>query len=264
MAEETALLIIDAQNDFCDPEGALYVPGAENDMARLADFIRSNAHQLEEIYFTLDSHVPNAIFHPNWFRNAENNTPEPFTQIQAEDVEKGTWKPVFAEEHTLGYLRQLEQDGGITHTIWPQHCLIGTPGHNVYPPLYTALEEWTKATQRRLKPVPKGLNPYTEHYGIFAAEVQLQGHPETQVNETLLKELAAFDQIILAGEAKSHCVGASVRQVLEFAPELAKKLTLLSDCTSPVTGFEDIATPTYDQARQKGMRTAKSEALSLA
>lgn len=33
------LLIIDPQNDFCSPDGSLYVHGAEQDMQRLADFI---------------------------------------------------------------------------------------------------------------------------------------------------------------------------------------------------------------------------------
>ena len=36
------LLAIDCQNDFCDPDGALYVPGAENDMTHLAGTYRSN------------------------------------------------------------------------------------------------------------------------------------------------------------------------------------------------------------------------------
>ena len=32
MSKRIELLIIDPQNDFCDPSGALYVGGAENDM----------------------------------------------------------------------------------------------------------------------------------------------------------------------------------------------------------------------------------------
>ena len=36
------LLAIDCQNDFCDPGGALYVPGAENDMSQLGDVYRSD------------------------------------------------------------------------------------------------------------------------------------------------------------------------------------------------------------------------------
>ena len=33
------LLIIDPQNDFCDPNGALFVPGADEDMKRLASMV---------------------------------------------------------------------------------------------------------------------------------------------------------------------------------------------------------------------------------
>ena len=33
------LLAIDPQNDFCDPSGSLYVPGADEDTKRLAGFV---------------------------------------------------------------------------------------------------------------------------------------------------------------------------------------------------------------------------------
>lgn len=35
MKSTHAFLIIDAQYDFCNPEGALFVPGAQEDMQRL-------------------------------------------------------------------------------------------------------------------------------------------------------------------------------------------------------------------------------------
>ena len=38
---KNALLLIDVQNDFCDPNGALFVPGAEEDSKRTAEFIEN-------------------------------------------------------------------------------------------------------------------------------------------------------------------------------------------------------------------------------
>jgi nicotinamidase/pyrazinamidase len=37
--KNTALLIIDAQFDFCDPSGALFVPGAELVVELIARFL---------------------------------------------------------------------------------------------------------------------------------------------------------------------------------------------------------------------------------
>ena len=39
MAKKVHLLVIDPQNDFCDPNGALCVAGADGDMKRLADMV---------------------------------------------------------------------------------------------------------------------------------------------------------------------------------------------------------------------------------
>ena len=50
------LLIIDPQNDFCDPKGSLFVPGADGDMTRLATMIDRISPKLADIHVTLDSH----------------------------------------------------------------------------------------------------------------------------------------------------------------------------------------------------------------
>ena len=49
------LLIIDPQNDF-HPGGTLGVPGANEDSARVAAFIKDNVDHIDEIYVSLDSH----------------------------------------------------------------------------------------------------------------------------------------------------------------------------------------------------------------
>jgi len=61
-----ALLIIDPQNDFCNPgdangtgKGSLYVDGAENDMERLALWLKKHRQAVDYVGITLDSHQPN-------------------------------------------------------------------------------------------------------------------------------------------------------------------------------------------------------------
>ena len=47
----THLIVIDPQNDFCDPKrGALYVKNAEKDMEALAEFITRRGDILEDVY----------------------------------------------------------------------------------------------------------------------------------------------------------------------------------------------------------------------
>ena len=116
------LLIIDPQNDFCDPQnGTLYVPGAEQDMLRLATMIDRLRDKLVDIHVTLDSHHMVDIAHPIFWRNSEGENPAPFRQITAADVLAGTWTTTLpsARPRVLQYLQDLESNGRYPHVIWP-------------------------------------------------------------------------------------------------------------------------------------------------
>lgn len=55
MKEQTTLVVVDCQYDFCNPTGALYVKGAETAVNHILDFI--NTHdELSEVIFTVDWH----------------------------------------------------------------------------------------------------------------------------------------------------------------------------------------------------------------
>ena len=58
------LLIIDSQVDFCSPDGALSIPGADADMRRLAAMLDKFGDRIDNVYVTLDSHNPIHIAHP--------------------------------------------------------------------------------------------------------------------------------------------------------------------------------------------------------
>ena len=64
------LLVIDPQNDFCDPNGSLFVPGADEDMKRLGGFIERVKDKLNDIHVTLDCHRKVDIAHPIWWRDS--------------------------------------------------------------------------------------------------------------------------------------------------------------------------------------------------
>lgn len=250
---KTVLFIIDPQNDFCDPEGSLYVPNASDDMARIADMIDNYGHRIDNIVITADDHLPNDIAHPRFWADKDGNMPEPFTQISAADIEGNRWMP--AEKYldlSKAYLKALEQKG-MTHTIWPMHCVSGTWGADIEGQLMTALMNWTDANSAHYRIVRKGYYPFSEHYGAFEAEVP-SDEPTTQYNTALLDLLDQYDRILICGEAKSHCVMNTIRQMMERRPQIMAKVTILADAMQPVTGFEHAADQTIARAMELGAK----------
>ncbi len=262
MTHRNAFLIIDAQYDFCHPDGALFVPGAVEDMQRLSRLITGQAARIDHIVVTLDTHPINDISHPSYWQDAQGNFPPPFTPISADDIRSGKWTPRFEPQQALAYVENLERQGEFGHFIWPEHCLWGSRGAALDDTLLTALRTWTRRG-RDYQAVIKGTNPQTEHFGIFKAQIPIPGAPETQLNQSLIDQLAAYDRVYLAGEAKSHCVATSLRQALDFAPHLAAKLIVVEDAASDVTGLGHLGHPIYARARRQGVQFARTTDLDL-
>ncbi len=254
MSASTLLLIVDAQYDFCNPAGALFVPGADQDVLRIAGLLRTKSPAIGDVIVTLDTHQVLDISHPGFWTNAGGHNPDPFTAITFSDVKNGKWKPLWEEEWVLLYLERLESQDQFTHFIWPEHCVLGTAGNALEPVLAAALRDRARLTGRNHLTVIKGQNPFTEHFGIFEAQVPRGGDPDTQLNRQLLAQLGAYDHILVCGEARSHCVATSISQILKYAPELIPRITLLTDCMSDVSGMGHLADPIYAEAASKGIR----------
>ncbi|MGF7218002.1 nicotinamidase-related amidase [Spirosoma lacussanchae] len=256
-----AFLIIDTQIDFCHPDGALFVPGADRDVERMAGLITNHADQIDHIVVTLDTHHILDIAHPLFWHDAHGQHPAPFTPISAAEVEAGRWTPRFEAARARQYVRDLEADGQFSHFIWPEHCLIGSRGAALHDTLLDALKSWSRQRDRDYVAVPKGLYPLTEHFGIFRAQVPDPAVPETQLNLGLIADLDQFDAVYLMGEARSHCVANSLKQLLDSAPHLVPKLVVVTDCMSDVSGLGHLGEPIYREARARGVQFAESTAL---
>ncbi len=246
------LLIIDAQYDFCNSNGALYVSGAEKDMERLANFIKNNKQNIDHICLTLDSHPYVHISHPCYWKSAEGFHPQPFTIITSSEVEQGKWIALYETAYSLEYLKKLEAQGQFSHVIWPYHCIAGTLGFTIINELMEAIKEWSIHKGKPHQAVLKGGNPFTEHFGIFAANIPIENQKDTLPNEELLQQLNQYSNIYIAGEARSHCVATSLNQILQLKPDMAKKVLIIEDCMSDVTGFEHQADPIYEKAVSMG------------
>ncbi len=258
MTKRIELLIIDPQVDFCDPQrGALYVPGAEHDMNRLATMIRRLKDRIYDIHVTLDSHHLVHIAHPIFWKDSKGQHPTPFTNISRRDVEEGVWTTTVPGLYKRGldYVRKLEQNGRYELTIWPPHCLIGSPGHTVFPDLFSALIEWGSRFAF-VDYVTKGSNIMTEHYSAVNADVPDPADAATQINTRLIQTLENADTIAIAGEARTHCVANTVRDIaLNFGDDsFVSKLVLLTDAASDIPGFEAHAQSFMREMVKRGMQ----------
>ncbi len=254
---ENLLLIIDMQYDFCTPGGSLYVPGAEKDVRRLAGFISRNSDKLEQIILTQDNHQVIDISHPFFWKDNKGDPPEPFTRISAEDVDNKKWTPVIAKEEVAGYLAGLARQGEYPHTIWPEHCIMGSKGAAIVEGIMQVVTDWARKG-RFYDLVVKGTHPLTEHFGALRASVPIPGKQETELKSDLANRLKHSKKIFIAGEAKSHCVAATIKQIYEIE-DFRSELYLLNDCMSNIPGFEKLADPIYKNAWEQGANLINSD-----
>ena len=263
MEKNVVLFIVDPQIDFCSPNGALYVKGAEKDMDRLAKMIKRLKEKLSDIFVSLDSHHPVHISHPIFWVDENGKHPDPFTLIKKDDVvgKNPKWRAYNPGYQKLceNYVTKLEANGRYVLCLWVPHCLIGGQNHAVQPVLFDALCEW-EAQFATVNYVTKGSNITTEHYSIIQADVIDDSDPSTMINMRLIEELQKADILAIAGEASSHCVCNTVTDIANnFGDDNIKKIVYLKDACSPVQGFEDNETKFLKDMTARGMKISTTE-----
>lgn len=251
------LLGIDIQNTFCIPEYGLFVGGssgrgAVDDNRRLVEFIYKNLARITETVATMDTHQALQIFHPIFLVNEEDEHPQPLTLVSAQDVETGKWKfnpkiaaslgidPKDGQQHLLYYTRELQKQSKYDLTIWPYHAMLGGIGHALVSAFEEAIFFHTIARSQQAEIILKGDNTLTESYSAIGPEVleDVKGRQIGKKSGKIFEKLLNCDALIIAGQAKSHCVSWTISDLLEdiraHDPNLASKVYLLEDCTSPV------------------------------
>jgi nicotinamidase-related amidase len=115
----------------------------------------------------------------------------------------------------------------------------------------------------------KGNNPQTENYSVLGPEVleDVEGREIAQKNTRFIQKLLQFDIVIIAGQAKSHCVAWTIDDLLADIllrdKKLAEKVYLLEDCTSPVVvpgimDYTDQADAAFQKFASAGMHVVRS------
>ena len=244
--ERIAAFGIDCQVAFCTPGASLFVPGAVEDTVRTVEWLYRNLTRITTVVLSLDTHSVHQVFHPAAWVDSDGRHPEPFTVISTDDVRKRKWRPVlradgFAdfEAAALDYCDQLEKSGRYVLTIWPYHALLGGASHAVVPALMEAA--LFHAVARRAETVfeIKGRSAVTENYSVLSPEVRtLGGRPVGEFNARLFDLLVGHDRVYVFGQAKSHCVRATLLDLLEECrrrdPALLSRIHVLEDAMSPV------------------------------
>jgi len=280
------VVAVDVQNTFCIPGYELYVggrsgTGAVDDNRRLCEFIYRNIGVITAICPTMDTHHAMQIFHAIYLVDDKGEHPAPFTLVSGEDVRKGTWRFNPALSHGLQvdedygrrqlmhYTRTLKKSGKYDLTIWPYHAMLGGIGHA----LVSAVEEaiFFHGMARYSQPDfhVKGDNPFTEHYSVIGPEVLEgpEGEPIARKSDKFFKKLEQFDAVLIAGQAKSHCVAWTIddllQEVLAKDRSLVEKAYLLEDCTSPVVvpgviDYSDQADAAFRRFADAGMHVVRS------
>jgi nicotinamidase-related amidase len=286
-ATRVCLLLIDCQNTFCIPDHELFVGGrsgrgAVDDNVRLCRFIYRQLGMLTEVVATMDTHTTVQIFHPAFWIDADGNHPTgAATVISVEDVERGTWQvnPAIVgalngvsyewlQAHALHYVRRLAEDR-YPLMVWPYHAMLGGIGHALVSAVEEAVFFHSIGRQTAVRFETKGDNPYTENYSVLSPEVLdgPDGAPLANRNQAFIDHVLAFDAIIVAGQAKSHCVAWSVHDLLTEMQQrdgrLAERVYLLTDCTSPVVvpdvvDFTDAADAAFAGFADAGMHIVRS------
>ncbi|MGD8765918.1 MAG: hypothetical protein PVG87_26665 [Desulfobacteraceae bacterium] len=280
------LLLVDVQNTFCIPGFELYVggrsgTGAVDNNRRLCEFIYRNTDVITQICPTLDTHTPMQIFHSICLVNDRGEHPGAFTQITVEDVDRGVWKfnsevakslnidPAYGQKFLHHYTRELKEGGKYDLTIWPYHAMLGGVGHSLVAAIEEAIFFHSIARYSLPNIEVKGNNPLTENYSVISPEVikDAGGDQIAEKNALLVEKLLEFDAVFIAGQAKSHCVAWTIDDLLSEIEvtdkNLAEKVYLLEDCTSPVVipdvaDYTDQANEAFRRFSDAGMHVVRS------
>ncbi len=279
------LVCVDVQNTFCIPGFELFVAGrsgtaAVEDNLRLSEFIYRNLGSITAVVPTLDTHRAMQIFHAVWLIGEDGRHPEPYTLVGPEDVEAGRWRvnpaaaesigldAEYAQRQLLHYTQTLAERGKYRLTVWPYHAMLGGIGHALVPAIEEAV--FFHAIARSSQPAfeVKGEEPLTEHYSMLGPEVRVgpDGRAIASSNVALTRRLLSFDAIVIAGQAKSHCVAWTIEDLLQGDRDrkraLAPRTYLLEDCTSPVVvpgmDYTDDADAAFRRFGAAGMHVVRS------
>jgi nicotinamidase-related amidase len=237
--------------------------------------------KISHITATMDTHQAVQVFHAIFFVDQDGNHPAPYTDIHASELRDGKWTfnpalasqfdmaPEYGQQMMIHYAEELEKKSKFALTIWPYHAMLGGIGHALVSSVEEAIFFHSMARIVQPEIEIKGDKPFTENYSVIGPEVLTGPMGETlgAHNQKFIEQLQHVERLVIAGQAKSHCVAWTVSDLLEdialLDMKLAGKVYLLEDCTSPVVvpgvvDHTEAAEAAYERFAKAGMHLVKS------
>ncbi|XDZ65285.1 bifunctional nicotinamidase/pyrazinamidase [Alphaproteobacteria bacterium LSUCC0684] len=204
---DTAFIVIDVQNDFC-PGGALAVADGDHVVQPINQLIARADHTI----LTQD-------WHPQGHSSfaSQHTGREAFTTIDA------SYGP---------------------QTLWPDHCIQGSPGAEFHPDL-----EWTRAELV----IRKGFRPEIDSYSAF-----FENDHQTPTGLGGYLAERGITRVVMAGLATDYCVAYSALD----AARLGLDCTVLTDACRAIDLGGSLAAMTAAMTGA-GIRLATSTELTF-
>ncbi len=269
---DIGLLAVDVQRSFTDAGEALYVPGAESDIATVDAFVRANLGRITNAWYTMDTHPRYYVGSELYLVDASGAPAPMFVDIDPADVLAGKFKAANPnhQANAESYARCLAGKG-LSWNVWPDHGEQGTAGWTLDPVMETLFDDytahWAPLTARAPDPmmVMKAANPHTEAFGAVEALCPT-GDEATQRQDLWLAELKDFTEaggvIIAFGEAINFCVSGTLIPLAE-AGIPAGQIILAYDASSPIPIFAERTRTALARAKDLGIRFALLEDLAV-
>ena len=148
-------------------------------------------------------------------------------------LDKYTWVIITQDAHPDNHCSFVEKGG-----LFPPHCVQGTEGMNVYPPLQKALENSRFGNYHYMT---KGDLADKEEFSVFQNK-----HSGEKLTVTIKEE--AFDGIDICGIATDYCVYETTKDLMAFYP--AKQIRIVTNCIAAV---DDNDTKLADLMKENGI-----------
>ena len=149
-------------------------------------------------------------------------------------LDKYTWVIITQDAHPTNHCSFVDNGG-----VFPPHCVEGTEGMNVYPPLQKALENSHFGNYHYFT---KGDLADKEEFSVFQNE-----HSGEKLTRTIT-EFEKFDGIDICGIATDYCVYETTKDLMAFYP--AKQIRIITNCIAAV---DDNDTKLADLMKENGI-----------
>lgn len=175
-----ALLIIDLQEDFLPPKGALAVPNGRDVISNITELLDLSKYPWLAVALTQDWHAPNHTL----FASLHNS--EPFREMTFEH-------PLGEKNAYTGEVKTKMQ------TLWPSHCIQESFGASIEESIFSAYNNLPLNLPTKI--IRKGYLQDREYYLCFSDVWKLH---KTELEDFLL--LNNISHLVLVGLAYDYCV----------------------------------------------------------